>query len=109
MTLASFRDDPRQGYLDRCKRFVSYLEKFKHATIRTWTEEPDLSCMLTTPCDWEESVCGKVKELTPEDAPTPLGKHVVTISHHGANLFHNVMTGQSVRGVLHMLNKNPID
>ena len=41
--------------------------------------------------------------------PAPLGKHVVTISYHDANLFHNVMPGRSVTGVLHMLNKTPID
>ena len=48
-------------------------------------------------------------ELTPEDAPTLLRKHVITISYHDANLFHNVITGRSVTGVLHMLNKTPID
>ena len=61
------------------------------------TGEPDSSSTSTVPCDWEESVHGKVKELTPEDAPTPLGKHVVTISYHDVNLFHNVITGLSVK------------
>ena len=96
-------------HLYRCKIVVSYLEKFKHATIRIRTEEPDLSSIPTTPCDWEESVHVKVKELTPEDAPTPLGKHVVTISYHDDNLFHNVITERSVTGVLHMLNKTHVD
>ena len=109
MTLASFRAEPRQGHLERCKRVVSYLAKFKWATIRIRTEEPDMSSIPTTPYDWEESVYGKVKELTPHDAPTPLGKHVVTISYHDANLYHNLVTGRSVTGVLHMLNKTPVD
>ena len=65
--------------------------------------------MSTAPCDWEESVYGKVKELTPHDASAPLGKHVVTISYHDANLHHNIITGRSVTGVLCMLNKTPID
>ena len=69
MTLASFRDEPTQGHLDRWKRVVSYLAEFKWATIRIRTEEPYLSSIPTTPHDWEESVCGKVKELTPHDAP----------------------------------------
>jgi hypothetical protein len=38
-----------------------------------------------------------------------LGKHVVTISYHDANLYHNLITGRSVTGVLHMLNKTPVD
>ena len=29
MTLASFGAEPRQGHLERCKRVVSYLAKFK--------------------------------------------------------------------------------
>ena len=58
------------------------------------TKEPDLSSTPTTPCDWEESVYSKVKELIPEDAPSPLGNYVVTISYHDAKLFHNVITGR---------------
>ena len=73
------------------------------------TEEPDLSSTTTTPCNWEESVYGKIKELTPHYAPAPQEKHVVTISYHDTNLFHNVISGRSVTGVLHMLNKTPID
>ena len=69
MTLASFRAGPRQGHIDRCKRVVSCLEKFKHDAIRIRTEEPDMSSIPTTPCDLEESVYGKVKKLTPHDAP----------------------------------------
>ena len=109
MTLASFRAEPRQAHLDRCKIDVSFLDKFKCATIRIRTEEPYLSSIPTTPHDWEESVYGKVKEITPHDAPTPFRKHAVTIIYHDANMFHNVITGRSVTGVIHVLNKNPID
>ena len=94
MTLASFRDDPRQGHLDRCKKVVSYLAKFKCATIRIRTAEPDTLSTPTVPRDWEESVCGKFKELSPHDAPASLEKHVVTISYYDDNMFHNVMTGR---------------
>ena len=93
MTVALFRADPRQGHRYRCKIVMSYLIKFKHATIRIRTEEPYLSSMPATPHDWEGSVYGKVKELTPDDAPTPLGNHVVTISYHDDNLFHNGIPG----------------
>ena len=65
MTLASFRAEPREGHLDRARRVVSYLVKFKHATIRIRTEEPDLSSIPITPYEWEESVYGKVTELLP--------------------------------------------
>ena len=49
MALASFRAEPREGYLNRARQVVSYLFKFKHATIRVRTEEPDLSSVPITP------------------------------------------------------------
>ena len=107
--LASFRAEPRKGHLDRAKRVVGCIVKFRHATIRFRTEEPDMSSIPATSYDWEESVHRKVRELLPEDAPEPKGKHVVTISYHDANLYHNVATGRSVTGVLHFLNKTLVD
>lgn len=52
---------------------------------------------------------GKVTELLPTDALQPKGKHVTTISYHDTNLYHNVVTGRLVTGVLHFLNKALID
>ena len=92
MTLESFRAETKNFYLNHCKIVISYLAKFKWATISIRTEEPYLSSMPTTPYDWEESTCGNAKELCPYDAPAPLEKHVLTISYHDANLFHNVTT-----------------
>jgi hypothetical protein len=54
-------------------------------------------------------VYGKVKELLPNNAPEPLGKYV-TLSHYmDANLMHNITSGKSVTGILHLVNKTPID
>jgi hypothetical protein len=59
--------------------------------------------------DWTYSVYGNVKEILPTDAPEPLGNYV-TLSHYvDANLMHNVTTGRSVTGILHLANKTPID
>eukprot|EP00980_Cylindrotheca_fusiformis_P021595 scaffold8446_cov90-Cylindrotheca_fusiformis.AAC.3 len=41
--------------------------------------------------------------------PEPLGKHVITSSYVDANLFHCMLTGRTVTGCLHLLNKTPID
>ena len=60
-TLASVRAEPRQGHFDSCKRVISYLAKFKWATIRIRTEEPDFTSTPITPHDWEDSVYGKFK------------------------------------------------
>ena len=62
-----------------------------------------------TTYEWEESVYGKVTELMPQKAPAPKVKHVVTVSYYDANMCHNVVTGRSVTGILHFLNKTPID
>ena len=48
--------------------------------------------MPTTPCDWKESVHGKAEELTPHDAPIPLGNHVVIVIHHDINMFQNFIS-----------------
>ena len=90
--LASFRAEPRKGYLERAIRIVGYLVKFKHATVMFRTKEPDMSAMPATLCEWETSAHGNDSELLLEDAPAPKGKHAVTISYHDVSLYHNVMT-----------------
>ena len=42
ITMSSFRVEPRKGHVDRIKKIYCYLVKFKHATIRIRTEEPDI-------------------------------------------------------------------
>ena len=109
MTMSGFRTAPRLGHLDRCKRIYGYLAKMKHAIIRIRTEEPDFSDIPDQEYDWARSVYGDVKELLPQNAPEPLG-NFVTLSHYvDANLFHDLLTGRSVTGILHFTNKTPID
>jgi hypothetical protein len=43
------------------------------------------------------------------DAPEPLGKFVTLTHYLDANLYHCMLTGRSVTGVLHLLNQCPID
>ena len=109
MTMSGFRVAPRQGHLDRVKRIYSYLSKMRHAIIRIRTEEPDYSGLPEQDFDWEYSVYGDVKELHPEDAPPPLGNYVTLTHFVDANLLHDLITGRSVTGILHILNKTPFD
>jgi hypothetical protein len=51
---------------------------------------------------------GAIEDI-PEDAPTALGKFVITATHVNANLCHDLVTGKSVSGILHWLNGTPID
>ena len=51
MTLASFRSEPREGNLNKARRTVSYLVKFKHYAIRIRTEKPELSSTPIPTCE----------------------------------------------------------
>jgi hypothetical protein len=81
----------------------------RFASIRVRTAEPDFSDVPNPEHDWTYTVYGNVKELLPKDAPEPLGKYV-TLSHYvDANLMHDITSGKSVTGILHLVNKTPID
>ena len=109
MSLSSFRVAPHVGHLERCKRIYAYLSKMRHAAIRVRTDEPDFSALPDITYDWAQSVYGNIKEVIPEDCPKPLGKHV-TLSHYiNANLYHDMLSGRSVTGILHFVNKCFID
>jgi hypothetical protein len=47
--------------------------------------------------------------LLPVDAPEPLGNYVTLTHYVDANLMHDVATGRSVTGILHLVNKTPIE
>jgi hypothetical protein len=81
----------------------------RHATIRFRTHEPDYSDLPNVKHKWDGSVYGDVEEELPYKAPPPLGKLVIFTHYVDANLYHNVLTGRSVTGVLHFLNGTPID
>ena len=59
--------------------------------------------------DWARSVYGDVSEILPKDAPIPLGKYVTLTHYFDANLYHDMVTGRSVTGILHLVNKSPMD
>jgi hypothetical protein len=100
---------PRRGHLDRAKRICSYLSKMKHAVIRFRTHEPDFSDLPNCEHSWDASVYGHVVEELPFNPPTPLGKAIVLTHYVDANLYHNVLTGRLVTGILHLINGTPID
>ena len=60
-------------------------------------------------CEWSYTVYSGAKEEIPKNAPEPLGKFVRTTHYMDANLMHDLISGSSVSGILHFLNKTPID
>ena len=109
MTLSRFRAAPRQGHMDRIHRIHGYLMKFKCGVIRIRTEEPDYSDVPEKIYEWAHTCYKGAKEIVPEDTPTPKGKSVKSTSYVDANLYHDLISGRSVSGILHLLNKTPID
>ncbi|KAG7338517.1 reverse transcriptase RNA-dependent DNA polymerase [Nitzschia inconspicua] len=108
-TMSSFRAAPREGHLERVKRIYSYLHKMSDGKIRVRVEEPDYSGLPNFEFDWSRTVYGFMSELLPDDAPEPLGKWVTLTHFVDANLMHDLVTGRSLTGILHLLNKTPID
>jgi hypothetical protein len=45
----------------------------------------------------------------PPEAPKPLGKPVVLTHYADANLYHDMVCGRAVTGILHFINGTPID
>jgi hypothetical protein len=54
-------------------------------------------------------VCKGAKVILPTNAPKSLGKDVDMVTFHDANLYHDIITGRSVTGIIHFLNRTPID
>ena len=109
MTMSGFRVAPRVGHMNRVKRICGYLMKFKHGAIRFRIGMPDYSDIPTPQYDWSYTTYGKVKEVVPDDLPTPLGLAVLFTTYVDANLYHDLLTGRSVSGVLHLINQTPYE
>ena len=109
MTMSRFRAAPRRGHLERVKRIHGYLSKMCHGINRIRTEMPDFSDLPEKKYDWAYSCYSDAKEDIPTDAPPPRGKSVQPSHYYDANLYHCMISGKSVTGVLHLLNKTAVD
>ena len=95
--------------MDRLKRICGYLMKFKHGAIRFRTNIPDHSDIPVPDYDWTYTTYGQVKELVPSDLPKALGLTVLFTTYVDANLYHDLLTGRSVSGILHLMNQTPFE
>jgi hypothetical protein len=109
MTMSSFRAAPRQGHLDRIKRIYGYLAKFDSAALRIRINEPDYSQLQDNIYDWAYSIYGDGEELLPHNMPEPLGNYVALTHYVDANLYHDLLSGKAVTGILHFVNQTPMD
>jgi hypothetical protein len=52
---------------------------------------------------------GNVEELIPVDIPELAGETVVLSHYANANLYHGLITGRAVTGIIHFVNQTPIE
>ena len=95
--------------MNRAKRILQYLVRMKDACIRFRTALPDYSDLEVPRYDWIDTVYGEISEAIPTDAPEPLGLPVTLTHYVDANLYHCMLTGRSVTGIIHLINGTPID
>ena len=83
--------------------------KFHGGCICIRTGIPDYSEFPDKVYDWEHTCYKGAQETKPKDAPRALGNAVLTTSFVDANLYHDLVSGRSVTGILHLFNQTPID
>jgi hypothetical protein len=108
MTMVRFRVAPRIGHLQRLQCICGFLRKYPEGAIRFRTGIPDYSHLKYVTYDWTHSVYGNSSEELRSNMPVPLGKAVRTTTFEDANLVHDLTTGRSVTGILHLINQTPI-
>jgi hypothetical protein len=105
MTMSRFCTAPNKGHLERLKIIFEYLQQFKSAAIRVRIEESYFSSFPVQEFNWLDKVYANVKEDIARDTPERLGKPVVLVCYVDANLYHDMLTGGSVTGILFFCNK----
>ena len=112
MSINRFHQSPRLGHVDRLTRIIGYIRQFPHAAIRFRTGIPDHETLFgDTPIthEWMHTIYGHVTEDISPDMPTPKGRPIRLTTFVDANLMHDLVTGHSCSGILHLLNQTPID
>ena len=110
MSLSRYRHCPRRGHLNCLKQVCGYIRQFPHCSICFRTQIPlheDYYTSQPAYHEWMDTVYGPVSEELPANMPSPCRQLVRTTTFFNANLIHDVVTGCSCTGVLHLLNQTP--
>jgi hypothetical protein len=87
---------------------IAYLEATTKSKLYM-TSVSDLGNLPDQGFDWCYTVYGNVHELIPTAAPEYLGNFVLTVTYTDANIYHDILNGRSVTGILHLCNQTLID
>jgi hypothetical protein len=108
VALSPFRAMPRIGHLERAKRVYKFLRNYKKTSIKFRTEMPNYDDLDYLKPDFGH-VYHPVAEEVPHNAPDPKGKPILMTTFVDANLLFDMVNGRSATGIIHLLNKTPID
>jgi hypothetical protein len=104
-TMSGFRVAPREGHVDRLKRIYGYLKKHPDAAIRFRTGIPQHEVVeQPEEYDWQDGVYSTEPEELPDDMPEPKGLAFRISTYEDANLMHDLITGKSMSGIIHLVN-----
>jgi hypothetical protein len=107
--MSSYRAMPRQGHIDRIKRIYGYIKRNPDGAIRFRVKIPDHeSVSQPTNFDWLSTIYGNSTEELPPDMPVPKGRVMRITTYQDANLYHDMVTGRAMSGVLHLVNQTPV-
>jgi hypothetical protein len=81
----------------------------KNGAIRVRNDQPNYVKLPDRNNEWAHSIYGNVEELVPHNAPAAVGEAVVFTTYVDANLYHDMITGCSVTGILHIVNQTPFE
>jgi hypothetical protein len=109
-TLSTYRVAPRIGHMNRLKRMYGFLKRRPDGAIRFRTGIPNHEAtMKPVEYNWSQTVYGpNLHEELPTDMPEPRGHPVRISTYDDANLMHDLISGRSMTGILHLLNQTPI-
>ena len=110
MTMSWYWDMAREDHLEKVKRMFEYLQNFSDTSIVFDVDKFNHSRYdhMKIQHEWKY-IYGDVKEEIPKDRPDPREKSAQTTSFCNANLVHDLVTGRLVSGILHFVNKTPIE
>ena len=95
--------------MERAKRVVGYVAKFKSAALRFRVSVPDYSNLSAKVGNWKKAVYGNDHEEFPHNMLNLLGKINRITEFVDANLYFDLVTGRACAGLLIFLNQTPID
>ena len=85
------------------KRLYGYVKHFPHAAVWIHADIPDYSEMVHESHEWLHSTYGNIEEELPLDMPIPLGKIIQTSLFFDASLYHDLVMGNAMTGILHLI------